>query len=177
MQIPFWAWRNMNWKRNPTSRFISHDILLDFLPVPTSNDSEKYLKSCKNKTFKDIPLLLLRKNIAKGTTDPRVAFISQDHSTEFTYWTYYNLRISAKHQLHTSSSIAENKKSLNSFKTLSLISTNVFLLASVFFFNIKTGNNNKQPCDKFRCYMRAARTSCQEDIHTEIKMANGYWRK
>ena len=86
-----------------------------------------------NETFKDIPLLLLRKNIAKGTTDPRVAFISQDHSTEFTYWTYYNLRISAKHQLHTSSSIAENKKSLNSFKTLSLISTNVFLLASVFF--------------------------------------------
>merc|ERR1712173_150603 len=92
-------------KRNPTSRFISHDILLDFLPVPTSNDSEKYLKSCKNKTSKDIPLHLLRK-----------------------------------------------KKSLNSFKALSLISTFFFcfkILASVFF-SIKTGNN-KKTCDKVSC--------------------------
>ena len=28
--------------------------------------------------------VLLVKNIAKGTTDPRVEFISQDHSTQFT---------------------------------------------------------------------------------------------
>ena len=28
--------------------------------------------------------VLLVKNIAKGTTDPRVEFISQDHSSQFT---------------------------------------------------------------------------------------------
>ena len=28
--------------------------------------------------------LNLKKNIAKGTTDPRVEFISQDHSSQFT---------------------------------------------------------------------------------------------
>ena len=37
-------------------------------------------------------------NIAKGTTDPRVEFISQDHSSQFTNLEhmYYNFRISNK---------------------------------------------------------------------------------
>ena len=36
--------------------------------------------------------------IAKGTTDPRVEFISQDHSSQFTNLEhmYYNFRISNK---------------------------------------------------------------------------------
>ena len=42
--------------------------------------------------------LLSIKNIAKGTTDPRVEFISQDHSSQFTNLEhmYYNFRISNK---------------------------------------------------------------------------------
>ena len=37
-------------------------------------------------------------NIAKGTSDPRVEFISQDHSSQFTNLEhmYYNFRISNK---------------------------------------------------------------------------------
>ena len=51
--------------------------------------------------------VLLVKNIAKGTTDPRVEFISQDHSSQFTNLKHItisesglsiNFKISTKHQ-------------------------------------------------------------------------------
>ena len=51
--------------------------------------------------------VMLRKNIAKGTTDPRVEFILQDHSSRFTNLEHitvsesqlsFNFKISTKHQ-------------------------------------------------------------------------------
>ena len=43
-------------------------------------------------------------NIAKGTTDPRVEFILQDHSAEPTKLEYYNFQISIINQALTSKS-------------------------------------------------------------------------
>ena len=51
-----------------------------------------FLVSALRKFIKVIKL-----NIAKGTTDPRVEFISQDYSSQFTNLEHYSFRISIKH--------------------------------------------------------------------------------
>ena len=58
-------------------------------------DREKYCN--KLSTTCVIKELVLKRNIAKGTTDPRVEFISQDHSSQFTNLEHNNFRISIKH--------------------------------------------------------------------------------
>ena len=69
-------------------------------------DREKYCD--KLSTTCVIKELVLKRNIAKGTTDPRVEFISQDHSSQFTNLEHNNFRMSIKHLLqnlnHTSAS-------------------------------------------------------------------------
>ena len=60
----------------PGNRKVSRvdDLLIDEL------DSVVVLCICRERRL--VPTLII--NIAKGTTDPRVEFISQDHSTQFT---------------------------------------------------------------------------------------------
>ena len=69
------------------------------------------------------------KNIAKGTTDPRVEFVSQDHSSQFTNIEHitisesrFNFVTSSKHQLQNTDQTSAPKSCLNfNFKILTKV--------------------------------------------------------
>ena len=82
---------------------VSHNSFLTYVVLYDKTETRiygVYVVLCKCYAGKVLNNLLSYPNdvlnIAKGTTDPRVEFISQDHSSQFTNLDY-NFRIWIKH--------------------------------------------------------------------------------